>query len=142
MIRTFTIATSGDYGTRRWWLVRIHPTLAALRASAAAYDPRTDYTTSYGVCHTAMWVDTVTGAATRYGGRGYAGLIRLAATALTGATIAHELLHAAVAVYRMNHHQQVYLGGESGTDEEEHLARIFGELHQDFCRHVPYHAVG
>ncbi len=140
MTRTFTISTSGNTGPRRWWMVRIHPTLAALRAAAAAYDPRTDFTTSYGVCHTAMWVDAFTGAATRFGARGYAGLIRLAATAMTGENVAHELLHAAVAVYRMNHSQEVCLGGESGTDEEEHLARIFGELHQAFCRHIPYQA--
>lgn len=132
--RSFTIATSGrpETGARRWWLVRIHDTLDQLRAAASRYDTAPDFSQAYAVCHTAGWI-TLSGA-TRFGANGYAGIIRFAATHLTGEVVVHELLHAACAVYRMVHAEDVRLG-RGVSDREEQLAYILGELFATFEQH-------
>lgn len=129
MTRTFTIATD-RVGPRRWWLVRIHDSLDELRRAAARYHPGVDFSTCEGCCHAASWVDDG-GRHVRYGKRGYAGVIRLADGRLTGEVVAHELLHAAVATYRMNVAADVRLGRGVG-EREEQLAYIFGDLYAAF----------
>lgn len=125
--RSFTIATD-RVGPRRWWLVRIHATLEGLRAAASAYHPGVDFSQCYGACHTALWD---TGHGQRYGQRGYAGIIRFAASHITGEIAAHELVHAAVATYRMQVREDVRLGRTVGAREED-LAYIYGELYAAF----------
>ncbi len=129
MTRSFTIATSGRTSPRRWWRVRIYPTVEQLRAAAHRCQPGTDFSQACGVCHTARW-RTETGL--RYGHRGYAGIIRLAETHLIGEIVGHELLHAAVATYRMTISQDVRLGRSPGPREED-LAYLFGELYTSFA---------
>lgn len=129
MTRSFTIATSGQTSPRRWWWVRIYPTVEQLRAAATRSSPGTDFGQAYGVCHTARWW-TETGL--RYGKRGYAGVIRLAQPHLTGEIVGHELLHAAVAVYRMTINPDVRVGRACGPREEA-LAYLFGELYSSFA---------
>ena len=132
MTDTFRIATTGQTGPRRWWIVRIHQNVAALRRAATAYHPGVDFTDCLGCCHTAGWYDTD---GTIRGGRGgYAGIIRLAHGHLTPAIITHELVHAAVATYRLTVNPDVRLGRGVGA-REEHLADLFGELFADFETH-------
>lgn len=128
MTTSFTIATD-RVGPRRWWIVRIHPDLDALRTAAAAYHPGTDFGDCHACCHAYVWVHP-DGQHER-GSGGYAGIIRFAATHLTGELIAHELVHAAVATYRMNVAGDVRLGRGVG-EREEQLAYIYGELYADF----------
>lgn len=130
MTRTFTISTSGVHGPRRWWWVRIYPDLEAMRAAAARYHRTADLAEAHAVCQPAEWF-TETG--TRYAGGGLAGVLRFAATELTGEIVGHELLHAAVAVYRQTVHRDVRLGVWC-TGREEKLAYIFGELYTSFAQ--------
>jgi hypothetical protein len=126
---TFTIATD-RVGPRRWWLVRVHDNLDELRRAASAYHPDVDFSQCWGCCHAAVWLDQ-DGKLVRYGHRGYAGVLRFAADHLTGEVVAHELVHAAVATYRMNIAQDVRLGRGVG-EREEQLAYIYGELYAAF----------
>lgn len=126
---SFTITTTWG-GTRRWWIVRIHPDVENLRRAAARYHPGMDFSETAGVCQAAIWIDD-DGEYVRYGENGYAGVIRFAPPFIVGEIVAHELLHAAVATYRMTFDRNVHLG--QGVDErEENLAYIYGELYADF----------
>lgn len=127
---SFTIAC--DYGgARRWWRVRIHRSVDELRRAAARYAPGTDFSECYGCCHHAVWVDGGSGGFARYGCNGYAGVIRFAPPYVTGEVVAHELVHAAVAAYRMNIARDVRLGEDCG-EAEEALAYIYGQLYAQF----------
>lgn len=135
---SFTIATTWG-GIRRWWIVRIHPDVEHLRRAASRWHPGEDFTDTAGVCQAAIWLDDETGEFARYGERGYAGVIRLAPPYITGETVAHELMHAAVATYRMTFDKDVYLG-QGVDDREENLAYILGELYADFETHFEHRA--
>lgn len=135
---SFTIATTIG-GTRRWWVVRIHPDVEHLRRAARRFTRGDDFSEAAGVCHAALWRDRRTREFLRYGENGYAGVIRLAPPYITGEVVAHELLHAAVATYRMNFTVDVHLG-EEVDDREENLAYIYGELYADFERHFEHPA--
>lgn len=135
---SFTVSTDVG-GTRRWWTVRIHPDVEHLRRAARRHHPSVDFSECAGVCQAAVWVDYGTGELTRYGANGYAGIIRLAPPYVTGAIVAHELLHAAVATYRMNVDSDVRLG-EGVGEREEQLAYIYGDLYADFERHFEHPA--
>ncbi len=133
MTHSFTITTSGDRGPRRWWWVRIYPDVDAMRAAANRCSPGTDFSQAYGVCQTARW-RTETGGL-RYGLRGYSGIIRLAEPHVTAEIAAHELVHAAVATYRMTVNNDVRLG-RACSGREEALAYIFGELYAAFAQRM------
>jgi hypothetical protein len=126
--RSFTIGT-GRVGPRRWWIVRIHDTVEKLRAAATGYAPGVDFTECYGCCHAAGWIDHT--GTRRHGLRGYAGIIRLADGYVTAEIVTHELVHAAVATYRMQVREDVRLGRTVGQCEEA-LAYIYGELFAAF----------
>lgn len=61
----------------------------------------------------------------------YAGVLRLAASAVTAEIVAHELVHAALTIYRMNVHPNVHLGIGCYRREEQ-FAYIYGELYASF----------
>lgn len=65
---------------------------------------------------------------------GFAGTLRLAAGYLKSEIVAHELVHAALVVYRLNLRPDVRLGTGCGRREED-LAYIYGELFADFEQH-------
>lgn len=134
MVRRFTIRTDWG-GTRRWWIVKIYPTVGQLRAAARGYDPRTSFSEAYGVCHHAMWTAPEE-QQVYFGLRGYAGIIRLTDEHLTAEIVVHEIAHAAIAVYRMNIDTDVRLGTHISHQEED-LAYILGDLFGDYCSQFP-----
>lgn len=125
-MRSLTIATD-RVPPRRWWLVRIHPTVEHLRAAARRHRPQ----------HDAGWWDDCVGCCSAapdpLPSNGYAGMIRYAETHLTSEIVTHELVHAAAATYRMNVATVIDLGPECGPGEED-LAYIYGELYADLER--------
>lgn len=62
-------------------------------------------------------------------------MVRFAATHLTGEILAHELVHTALVVYRLNGVVDVRPAGGCGRREEQ-LACIYGELYADLQRHL------
>lgn len=132
MSRLFYIRTATP--PRRWWQVRIHDSIEDLHAAAQRYNPKPASETwdgVYGVHQPfGTWVNRETGER-RYPSNGFAGIIRLDAGHATAETIAHELLHAALWCYRMNHQRDVRLGTDCGPREED-LAYIYGELYASF----------
>ncbi len=131
----FAIAT-GERGStpRRWFWVRVHRTAAELQEAAYRLHPGTGrafWRDCEGCCQ-AMVPDEAGG----YPANGYAGIIRLTVATYTAEVVAHELLHAAVAVYRMNVCPDVRLGMSVGRREED-LAYIYGELFHDLDRRMP-----
>jgi hypothetical protein len=126
---SFTISTD-RVGCRRWWLVRVYDDVEAMRRAGAAYDPSVDFSQCYACCQAAVWRDD-TGAIVRFGAYGYAGVIRFCSKMMTSEVVAHELVHAAVAVYRMNVVEDVRLGKNVG-EREEQLAYIYGDLYASF----------
>lgn len=131
--RSFRIVTNSQRHERRWWRVRLYDDVTALRTAAARYDPGVDFSECYGCCQTFAWIDDD---GRRWGRNGYGGVIRYSALHLTGEIAAHELVHAAVATYRMVVRPDVRLGRGVG-DREEDLAYIYGELYASF--EVGYH---
>jgi hypothetical protein len=132
-MRSFTIFAD-RIDPRRWCRVRIHDTVDDLRR--AAHQLRPDTTAAwwdgcYGCFHpTWHYLNPDTGRR-RYSPNGYAGLLRLADDHVTAEIVAHELMHAAVQIYRMNVHPDVRLGTNCGG-REEHLAYIYGDLFTSF----------
>jgi hypothetical protein len=100
MTRSFPIRTS-RIGPARWLWVRIHPDLETLRAAAHRLRPGEDFAACYGCVHPVAGPPPV---------NGFAGVVRFALTHLTGDIVAHELVHAALAVYRLNVSADVRLG--------------------------------
>lgn len=134
--RRFRIATSGEVGPARWWWVVIHPDLDAMRAAARAWCgdvyPDEFWEDTAGLCQPVGWWEPEDDPRVRhYPESGYAGVIRFAAGHVDAAVVAHELVHAAVAVYRMNCCPDVRLGQQCGRREEE-LAYLYGELFAAF----------
>lgn len=133
MTRSFTIATTGRVPPRRWWWVRVYDTPDQLRAAAHRSVPgygRAHWSDTLGCCQPVPQRIRIHRDGTEQPvepANGYAGTIRLAATHLTPEVLAHETLHAAAAVYRMNVHHAVSLGNGCRRNEER-LAYIHGEL--------------
>jgi hypothetical protein len=133
-VKTFTIATD-CVGPRRWCRVRIHPTVEELRVHAQRLNPRVAVDTTGG-----GW-DECFGCFQPpprfmvgdpgWAPNGYAGTLRLADGHITSEIVAHELVHAAAQVYRMNVAGHINLG-PSCRRREEDLAYIYGELYASF----------
>jgi hypothetical protein len=132
-MRSFTIST--DYTSpRRWCWVRIHDTVEDLRAAKTklnpvSADPTVDAETWACWQPTSYEVDE--DSAKVWPSNGYAGLVRLAEGHITSEIVAHELVHAAAAIYRMNVAPSIRLGKDVGIREEE-FAYICGELYSSF----------
>lgn len=127
-------------GTHRWFWVRIHADVRDLRAACHRTRPhlgRRYWDDAAAVCHsaTARYRDTdVEMAEPHWPANGYAGTIRFAADRMTPEIIAHELVHAACQVYRMNHALRVDLGDGFDLDSlgrEENFAYIYGGLSRE-----------
>lgn len=118
----------------RWWWVIIHPTLAAMQAAGVAW-PWTDEDDLSGaeaLCQPVGWWELEDDPTVRhYPDSGYAGVIRFARDYVHAENVAHELVHAAIATYRMNCASDVRLGQRCGRREEE-LAYLHGELFAAF----------
>lgn len=131
--RTFQIATD-RIGPRRWCWVRIHPSVEHLQDAAHRLRPesgRAHWDGCHGCFHpTPYWHHDKTGAI-RYGANGFAGTLRLAEGRVTSEIVAHELVHAAAQVYRMNVTRDIRLG-PGCRHREEALAYIYGELFASF----------
>lgn len=133
---TFTIATD-RIGPRRWWRVRIHSDVEHLRDAAHRHRPlhgRDWWNECFGCCHPTRWLEQEDGSR-QYPVSGYAGLIRFSVDYFTAEIVAHELVHAAAATYRMNVCPDVRLGSGCGRREEE-FAYIYGELYNDLERQL------
>lgn len=131
-MRSFTISTD-RIGPRRWCWVRIHDTVEDLRAAAHRFRPhhgRDWWAECEGCFHPAPIRVTASGEV-KESANGYAGTLRLAVTHVTSEIVAHELVHAALCVYRMNVKADVRLGTGCGQREED-LAYICGELYASF----------
>jgi len=131
-MRSIIISTD-RIGPRRWCQVRVHDTVEDLRRAAHRLRPDTGaawWDECYGCFHpTWHWTDSETGRRV-YSPNGYAGLIRLAEGHISFEVIAHELVHAAAQIYRMNVHSDIRLGGNCASREES-FAYIHGELMND-----------
>jgi hypothetical protein len=124
-VRSFTFGTTGRRGHRRWFWARIHADAQQLRLAAGRLRPGEDFSECYGCLHPVP--DPAPA-------NGLAGTLRLAASYLQSEVIAHELVHAALVVYRLNIRPDVRLGTGCGQREED-LAYIYGELFADFEQH-------
>jgi hypothetical protein len=121
-VLSFTISTE-RIGPRRWCWVRVHPNAEHLRAAAQRLNSKAssgDWEDTVG-CFQPAWTDCKTS---------YAGTLRLAEGWVTPEIVAHELVHAALTVYRINVHPDVRLGNGCRAREED-LAYIYGELSAD-----------
>lgn len=125
----FTISTD-RIGPRRWIQVRIHPDVNHLRAAAHRTDPRLGQA-GWDECHGCFQPHGVRAVGEIHDPpNGYAGILRLADGWITSEIVAHELVHAALQVYRMNVKADVRLGNGCRVREEQ-LAYIYGELFAD-----------
>lgn len=142
--RTFAISTDWSL-PRRWVRVRLHPDFPSLRAAAHALRPGAagKFAECYGCFHPTTYRQHVETRAIRYPANGYAGTLRLVEPGAAtddngnrlpyGEIVAHELVHAAATIYRMNVASVINLGGGRGKsfDREEDFAYIYGELSAD-----------
>jgi hypothetical protein len=130
-VRSFTIATD-RIGPRRWCRVHIHDTVEQLRTAGYRTSPwhGRDWWDGCMGCFqpSPVRIDAVTGVARE---SSYAGILRLANGWVTAEIVAHELVHAALHVFRMNVHPNVHLGPGCRRREEQ-LAYIYGELYASF----------
>lgn len=118
-MRSFTISTD-RIGPRRWCWVRIHATVEEMRVHAQRLNPATDGGwADCCACFQPCWKDCKTA---------FAGTLRLTEEWLTPEIVAHELVHAAAQVYRLNVRRDVRLGAGCHGREED-LAYIYGELY-------------
>lgn len=139
-MRSFTIATD-RIGPRRWCWVRVHDTVEQLRTAAQRLNPRVAHDRNgdgwqgcYGVFQPSpSWHNDA--GETWWHPNGYAGTIRVAKGHVTAEIVAHELVHAATQIYRMNVRRRVQLGTETGQREED-LAYIYGELSAALYDHL------
>jgi hypothetical protein len=123
---SFAISTGDRYPPRRWFRVRVHATAQELQEAAYKLDPgsgREFWNECEGCCQAVLLGGDKQG----YPRNGYAGIVRFASDTFTAEVVAHELVHAAVAVYRMNVCHDVRLGPSVGPREEA-LAYLYGEL--------------
>ena len=124
----------------RWFDVRIYDTPEALRKVASRITPTDDYSECVGTVQeitpmvpedtVAELQDLIPVELLGFPDNGFAGVIRLCEEYLTPSVIAHEILHAAVVVFRMNICQLPKLEGLLSPERprEEALAYAVGEL--------------
>lgn len=151
MTRSFTIRTSGFIGRRRHVRVRIHPDPRAFRAAAHALRPHSDgighWEDCWGCFQPSPYRLNTETKETRYPVNGYAGTLRLIDPAYSGYAnvqnsfveiVAHEVVHAAATVYRINVARTIRLGDGRDRlfDHEEEFAYIYGELLADLHHHL------
>ncbi|WP_432845985.1 hypothetical protein ACQPXB_35930 [Amycolatopsis sp. CA-161197] len=140
-MRRFAISTD-RIGPVRWCWVRIHPDLDDFRAAAQRTAPwhgagywdgclgcfqPVSYRERFVDGH---WVG-------RWPANGYAGVLRLIDGHVTSEIVAHELVHAAAQIYRMNVRSDVRLGSDCGEHEEQ-FAYLYGELHGSLMSHPDF----
>lgn len=130
-VRRFTISAD-RVGPRRWCLVRVHDTVEQLRAAAHRTAPwhGQDWWDGCVGCFqpSPVRMDAETGAVID---GAYAGILRLAEGWVSAEIVAHELVHAALTVYRMNVSADVRLG-DGCRRREEQFAYIYGQLYASF----------
>jgi hypothetical protein len=138
-MKRFVIATD-RVGPRRWCWVRIHADTDDLARAAERL---------LAECSSGEWAGTLgcfqPTPATRKAPdgsvleppNGYAGVLRLADGWITPEIVAHELVHAAVQIYRMNVHYDVRLGNGC-REREEQLAYIYGELYASLASQLDF----
>jgi hypothetical protein len=123
----FTLSAT-HVGPRRWIQVRVHPNSDHLVVAADRLAPH----------HGLGWWEDCRGCfqPARYrivqgqvvqAPNGYAGILRLAKGWITPEIVAHELVHAACQIYRMNVKAELRLSNGCG-EREEQFAYIYGEL--------------
>ena len=139
-MRQFTISTD-RVGPRRWCWVRIHPTITHFEAAAtrtSPWHPKDYWEGCRGCFQPAPYRERhVDGEWTgRWPTNGYAGVLRLIEGHTTPEIMAHELVHAAAQIYRMNVKRGIRLGEDCG-EREEQLAYIYGELFTSLHEHHP-----
>ncbi|MFD8496330.1 hypothetical protein [Amycolatopsis sp. NPDC059657] len=138
-LRRFTISTD-RIGPRRWCWVRIHPDEAHFAAAAKRLAPWHDepgwWDGCLGCFQPTGWIEHDDGAI-EYPRNGFAGTLRLIDGHVTSEIVAHELVHAAVQIYRMNVKRDVRLSRDCGQREEE-LAYIYGELYGSLMSYTDF----
>ena len=134
MVHSFRIWTTERIQPARWAWVRIHPDQPHMHA--AAYRMAPHHGAEFHRLAAATFQPTpvyeryVDGEwETRV--RPCVGTLRLVSGNVTAEIVAHELVHAACAVYRANVREHIRLGDACG-DREEQFAYIYGELFADF----------
>lgn len=114
-------------GPRRWFHVMIHDSQSELQAAAERYG-RPVGEGCLGCCHPAPMTERYVDVEwVRSNPTSWAGVIRLCQPHITTPIVAHEMAHAALAIYRMDVCADVRLGNGCG-DREETLAHITGDL--------------
>jgi hypothetical protein len=121
-------------GSVRWVRVRVHPDPEHLVAAALRVKPwerARDWEGCLGCFQPVARRERFTNGRweTRWPG-GYAGILRLARGHITAEIVAHELVHAACQVYRMNVARSIRLESDCGRREEQ-LAYLYGQLYAD-----------
>lgn len=131
-IRLRHVAVDGRTSPWRWFATRLYDTQAELAAAAYRYAPwmgREFHRNSAATVQPAPRREHITagGRVTDLSvGRGPAGVIRFHRGRLGSSVIAHEAVHAALVVYRLDLARTADLGDDCGPDEEN-LAYLVGE---------------
>jgi hypothetical protein len=141
---TFVVRSrsSSVTGPARWVRVRVHPDPHHLIAAALRRSPwerAREWDGCLGCFQPAPardhW-DPDTATWVRRWPAGYAGILRLVSGHVRVEIVAHELVHAAAQIYRMNIARHLRLGNTCGPREEA-FAHIYGQLAADFDRTRP-----
>lgn len=136
---SFRIGTRGDErtGPARWVRVVIHPDVADMHRLARRRSPWSPpEQETRGMFQPAPyreWFDAETKQWIRIQRwpASYAGIMRLCRGWVTSEIVAHELMHAACAIYRMSVSRWIRLEDDCGHREES-LAYIYGQLFAGF----------
>jgi hypothetical protein len=123
--RRFTVSLDHAHhlygGPRRYFRVAIYDDREAFQAAALQYNGVELEAECHGVCQPAPVKED--GSDPSH----FGGVIRFVASHLTPEVAAHEMVHAALVVYRMDINPDVRLGNGCRL-REEHLAHIAGDL--------------
>jgi len=140
-MKRFAIATD-RVGPRRWCWVTIHPTPEHFRTAAARTAPW--HVAGYwegclGCFQPVPYRERNVGGEWigRWPTNGYAGVLRLIDGHTTPEIVAHELVHAAAQVYRMNVCGDIRLR-DGCHEREEQFAYIYGELAGALAAHTDF----
>jgi hypothetical protein len=134
---SFRIGTAGDEmtGPARWIRVVVHPDVADMHRLArrrSPWSPPEDETRGmFQPAPVREWYDAELKEWVRRWPASYAGIMRLARGWVTSEIVAHELMHAACAIYRMSVCALIRLEDDCGRREES-LAYIYGQLFAGF----------
>lgn len=115
--------------SKYWFWVFVYDQLKVMRKDVVEHDEKTGQLTddSYkvlGVCEPYERLSIeADGSETRYGN---IGIIRLSKKYLSTEIVTHEVLHAAIWNYRIEH--KVANFGKENSDKEEELVHLFGQL--------------